>query len=177
MKSPDLDALQVGLVGMFKLHGEVGLQTHHVGLAHLALQIHQQPGIGPLKFDQPRREPERAKPLGDGDPHLATERRRRLVQGAVEAERSLFHALGRFQNLQTFPRQPDAVDMTGHQRRLVGALQERDALAQEVRGHVQLFGGGAKAADPGHFQEYANQVPVRHSPRGVRTEVRTPALR
>src|ERR1700681_2202597 len=53
VKPPDLDSHQVGLVGLFELHGDVGFETKYVGRTHLAFQIHQKARIGPLKFNQP----------------------------------------------------------------------------------------------------------------------------
>jgi hypothetical protein len=67
--------------------------------------------------------------------------------------------------------------MTGHQGCLIGTFEQRDALAEKVRGHVQLFGRGSEAAYPGYFQKYPDQIPVRHSSRDVRAGGRTPALR
>ena len=74
----DLDPLQVGIVGLLELHGDVGFEPQHVGGAHLAFQIDQQAGIDPLEFDQPGRDPKGAQTFGDRETDLAVQRRRRL---------------------------------------------------------------------------------------------------
>ena len=43
VKPADLDPLQVGIGGLFELHGDVGFKPEHVRRTHLAFQVHQQP--------------------------------------------------------------------------------------------------------------------------------------
>ena len=176
MKPADLHPLQVGVAGLLELDCDVGFEPEHVRRPHLAFQVHQQAGIDPLELDQPRRQPEGAEPLGDGEPDLAGERGRRTAQGAVEAEGGFLHPLGGIEYRLAFRRQPDAVDMAGHQGGLVGVFQGRNPLAQEIGGHAQLGRRSAEAAGSGDCQENPDQVPVRHSSRRVRAIMRTPAL-
>src|SRR5215475_2007849 len=49
--------------------------------------------IGALEFDEARRKPERAEPLGDGYPDFAGQRVGDGVAGAQQIERCRFHAL------------------------------------------------------------------------------------
>ena len=63
VKPADLDPLQIGIVGLLELDGNIGFEPKHVGRAHLAFQVDQQAGIDPLEFDQPGRQPEGAEAL------------------------------------------------------------------------------------------------------------------
>ncbi len=123
VEAANLDPLQVGLVGLLELHGDVGLETQHVGRTHLAFQIDKKTRIHALEFDQPGRDPKRAQSLGDRKSNLAAERRCRSTERAVETEGSLFHPLCGLENLRPFRRQPDAVDVAGHQGGLVARPQ------------------------------------------------------
>ncbi len=159
MEASDLHSFQVGLVGFLELHGNVGFKTKHVGRTHFTFQIDQEAGIDPLEFDQPGRNPKRTEPFGDGKADLAAQRRCRSAKCAVQAEGSLFHPFCRIENLRTFRRQPDAVDVAGYQCGLVSAFQLQNPLSQ------------SKFADAFSSIAAARKLPMRATSRKIRTEV------
>ena len=162
VESSDSDSLQVGLGRFLELHGDVSFETKYVGRTHFTFQIHQEARIGPLKFDQSRRDPERAQPFGDRKTNLAAQCRRCPIKRAVQAKRRFFHPLGRLEHLHPFRRQPDTIDVSGHQRGVVGFFQQRDSLFQKVRRRLEFRGGCPEAADAGDFQKYPHRIPIRH---------------
>ena len=128
-------------------------------LAHCGLPF--EPGC--LEFHKTRREPERPKPLGNGDADFAGELAGDGNAGAQQVERRRFHALDRGKHLHAFLGQAHAMHVAQEHGDAGLLLEIADPPAHRVDGKGEPLRRRAEASAARYLQENARRVPVRQT--------------